>query len=374
MKCLYVNTHFAPDYHYGGVVESSSKIHKYVQRLLPFFVVAVSKNPAVVKSYLGESGLCFQSVFLHRFGVSLALILPLWRLIKTYDLIVVNGIFTFPVTLAQVFCIIQRKSFVVSVRGGLEPWRLEHKKYRKVIFNKLVTFPLLRKASYIHVTSDNEYTNLVHLGFENIKLISNGIDNELVAQFIPKNNIFFNKGQFVFLFLSRTDKEKGIDMLLKAYQKFSLKFQNKDYLLAIVGPDHQGYLQSLNVDYDGLNIYRANGVYGDEKFQIIHESSCVILPSYSENFGNIVAEGMAMAKPVITTTGTPWQILADQKFGYWVEPTAEDLFLAMQSVYKLTENERGGMGREARRYIMENMSWVKSAGEFVNLFQSISIR
>lgn len=369
MKCLFVNTHFAPDYQFGGVVESSSKIHKYVQRLVPFFVVSVSKNPDNVNAYLRSSGTCYPSIALHRFGLSIALILPLWRLVKQHDLIVVNGIFTFPVTLAQLFAVIQKKPFIVSVRGGLEPWRLLHKNYRKTIYNKLITFPLLKRATFIHVTSDDEYANLIKLGFSNLKLISNGIDNELVNDFVPKKRQFFPDGKFVFLFLSRTDKEKGIDILLGAYSRFSQVNKSTNYMLAIVGPDHQHYLRDMNINYVDKNIHRIDGVYGENKFQIIHEADCIVLPSYSENFGNIVAEGMGMAKPVITTTGTPWRILKEMDMGFYIEPTESELFVAMQSVYNMSAKDRERMGTEARRYIMENMSWEKKAVNFVELFE-----
>lgn len=369
MKTLYVNTHFAPDYQYGGVVESASKIHKYVRRLMPFYAVAVSSNPDRVNKYLGDSGFCFKSVFLHRFGVSINLILSLWQLVKSHDLIVINGIFTFPVTLAQIYSCIQRKKFIVSVRGGLEPWRLNHKKFRKAFFNNLVTFPLLRRASCIHVTSVDEENHVSTLGFRNARLIPNGIDAELFEEFIPQPRRFFPDSVFVFLFLSRTDKEKGLDILLRAYDNFcKAQHETGNFVLALVGPDHQGYLDDLNIDYESRNIIRMPGIYGEDKLQIIYESSCVILPSYSENFGNIVAEGMAMGKPVITTTGTPWSVLKENCLGFYVEPTVDEVFLAMLTVYELSIDAREQLGKKAKEFIIRNMSWSSRALQFFDLF------
>jgi glycosyltransferase involved in cell wall biosynthesis len=370
MKYLYINTHFAPDYEFGGVVESSHKIYKYVRRIIPFFVVAVSQNPKSVNKFLGKGGKCFQSLFFHRFGFSISLIFPLWNLIRSSDLIVINGIFTFPVTLAQIICVLQSKPFVVSIRGGLEPWRLSHKRLRKLIFNRLFTFRLLRKAARIHVTSEQEYSHLNALGFENLCLVQNGIDSEFFEHYSPTGRVFFENKLFVFLFLSRTDREKGLDILISAYRRFLSEFPNRDYLLAIIGPDHQGYLKDLNLDFESLNIFRSAGVYGSEKYQLISESSCVILPSYSENFGNIIAEGMAMGKVVITTTGTPWRVLSDNAFGYWIEPTAEELFLAMKTVYQLTTEDRALMGKGARDFILGHMSWQTKANELVKMFKS----
>lgn len=369
MKCLYVNTHFAPDFQYGGVVESSSKIFKYVKRVIPFFVVATSQHPNFVNNYLEDCGICFKSIFFHRFGFSIALIFPLWRLIKIHQLIVINGIFTFPVTVAAFFSIIQKKPFVVSIRGGLEPWRLNHKKIRKLIYNYLITYPLLRRASCIHVTSEDEYRNLYNLGFKNLKLVTNGIDVELINSFIPTGNKFFSDKKFVFLFMSRTDKEKGVNILLDAYSKFRKINPYANVNLAIVGPDHQGYLEKMGINYGESDILRINGVYGLDKFQIIYESGCIILPSYSENFGNIVAEGMAMARPVITTTGTPWSALKDNNMGFYAKPTSDHIYMCMQACYELSNYERAEMGAKARKYILENMSWSIKAEELIKMFR-----
>lgn len=372
---LYVNTHFAPDYFYGGVVESSSKIHKYVNRLIPFYAVAVSSNPDDVNKYLNQSGICFKSVISHHFGISFDLIIPLWKMIGKSDLIVVNGIFTFPVTLAQIFCIVRCKKFIVSVRGGLEPWRLNRKKFRKVLFNKFVTFPLLQHASWIHVTSAEEERHVAILGFKNTKLISNGVDVELFESFAPQNKKYFHNEKFIFLFLSRTDKEKGLDILLSAYKKFlfvNKEESNVDFVLAIVGPDNQGYLANLNIDFEKSNIIRINGVYGSDKMQIIYESDCIILPSYSENFGNIIAEAMAMSKPVITTTGTPWRVLKERNLGFYVEPTEDEIFKAMQTIYTMPKPDRDQLGRCANHFIINNMSWASKALQFVALFKGVN--
>lgn len=371
MKLLYVNTHFAPDYHFGGVVESSSKIFKYVGRKLHFYVVAVSKTPQQVNAHIQSKGACYKSIIFHRFGFSLALVAPLWILIRKHDGIVINGIFTFPVTLAQIFSLLQRKPFVVSIRGGLEPWRLQQKRFRKLIFNTLITFPLLRRAACIHVTSDREYENLMGLGFKRIQLIKNGIDCELIDSFTPKYERFFDEKKFVFLFLSRTDKEKGIDLLVKAYERLIQEFGKGDLLLAIVGPDYSGYLDSLSIDFEARKIYRSEGIYGERKFQLIFESDCIVLPSYSENFGNIVAEGMAMGRTVITTTGTPWKVLADLKIGFYITPTSEDLFTAMRAAYLMSEQERTEVGHRAKMYVYNNISWNQISEEFISFFYQV---
>ena len=239
------------------------------------------------------------------------------------------------------------------------------------MFNIAVTFPVLRRAKAIHVTSDEEFRNVEALSMKNIRLIKNGVDREVFENFTSQGSRYFDPSKFIFLFMSRTDKEKGLDILFNAYRAFSEKHSSAEHVLAIVGPDHGGYLETLSDDIKGLNIYRNTGVYGEEKLQIISESHVVVLPSYSENFGNIVVEGMAMGKPVITTQGTPWKVLQDFGLGYWIKAEVDLLADAMDKVYLCSQDARVKMGISAREYAFDNLSWDTIAQELVALYKDV---
>ena len=78
----------------------------------------------------------------------------------------------------------------------------------------------MKKAKYIHVTSDEEEKNIRKLGFDNTIKITNGIDIEEFDK-LPDASIENKyRDRFIFLFLSRTDKEKGIDLLIETYRSF----------------------------------------------------------------------------------------------------------------------------------------------------------
>ena len=48
---------------------------------------------------------------------------------------------------------------------------------------------------------------------------------------------------------------------------------------------------------------------GEEKNKVIASNMALVLPSKSENFGNVVLEALAQGTPVIASKNTPWQIL-----------------------------------------------------------------
>ena len=324
----------------------------------------MSKDPNAVYEILKDDGRCYESWLFHRFGFSWKAIFGLGKDVKSADVLLINGIFTFPVTLAQFYAVIFGKPFIVAVRGGLEPWRVAHKKWKKYFYIKFITSPLMRRARFIHVTSDIEEKSIRALGFTNIFKVTNGIDFEMYADLPDKYSYEdFRDSRFIFLFMSRTDKEKGLDILVEAYRRFCREFNPKDFLLLIVGPDHQGYLRGFNLDYERENIVRINGIYGDNKIKIIRRADVVVLPSYSENFGNIVAEALACERPVITTTGTPWKEIENIGCGYYIRPNQEELYEAMKEVYQKSKEELEEMGKKGRKYIFDNFNWESKAKE-----------
>jgi glycosyltransferase involved in cell wall biosynthesis len=292
--------------------------------------------------------------------------------VRAADALLINGIFTFPVTIAQIYAVLFGKPFIVATRGGLEPWSVAHKKWKKYFYIKLVTLPLMRRARFIHVTSDKEEQSIRALGFSNIIKVTNGIDLEMYDD-LPGRYSYdgFRDERFVILFMSRTDKEKGLDILIEAYRKFCLKYLTIDHLLLIVGPDHQGYLKRFNLEYKKENIEYINGVYGDDKIRLIRRADVVVLPSYSENFGNIIAEALACERPVITTTGTPWKEVEQARCGLCIQPECEKLFLAMEKVYLMSREKRDDMGRLGRAYIINNFSWKRKAEELSSYLEKL---
>jgi glycosyltransferase involved in cell wall biosynthesis len=360
INILFVNTHFTPDYHFGGVVESGSKIYKYLNKITTDISLAVvSKTPDKVNKFLKNNERCYKSIMAHGYGFSPELIFGLWIQVKKCDRLFVNGTVTFPTIIAQLYALLQRKPYIVSLRGAIEPWRMNHKKWKKYLYFKIIVIPLLKRASDIHVTAKQEENSLKLLGINKCFMASNGIDIEQY-QSLPdkyKFNTPYLQDKFVFLFLSRMDKEKGLDILFKAYTAFIRNNKSNDYVLLLVGPDNQNYLKSLKLDFSNLPVHYIPGVYGNEKIDVIRRSDIVLLPSYNENFGNIVAEAFACKRPVITTNGTPWNEIENLGCGFYIQPVEGELLTAMQRSYNMSIGERKNMGDIGRKYIFKDYDW-----------------
>ena len=178
------------------------------------------------------------------------------------------------------------------------------------------------------------------------------------------------------LFLSRVHPKKGVDLLLQAFCELrTLDGQLCDYVLQIAGEGDNAYLSSLRSLADRLGVGEyvqwLGGVYGDRKWELIREADLLVLPTHSENFGIVVAEAMASGTPVLTTKGTPWNVLNTEHCGWCVDVNVEAIKSALRSFVASSEDELQQMGLRGRRLVEENYDTRSIAREYVKLYTSL---
>ncbi len=93
-----------------------------------------------------------------------------------------------------------------------------------------------------------------------------------------------------------------------------------------------------------------------------------VLPSFSENFGVVVAEALSYGIPVIATRGTPWADLESFGCGWWVEPGVPFLTEALRAATALGDEERAAMGERGLAYV-QRYNWDAIASETLCLYR-----
>lgn len=116
------------------------------------------------------------------------------------------------------------------------------------------------------------------------------------------------------------------------------------------------------------------GVYGDEKWRLFRQSDVFVLPTYSENFGIVVAEALACGTPVVATKGTPWEELQTYRCGWWTEIGTQPLVDALNVFLSLDEQELEVMGENGRRLVEEKYSVKNMAEAMVRLYDKVLMK
>ena len=133
------------------------------------------------------------------------------------------------------------------------------------------------------------------------------IPNGIISSDFTSANHIEKKEKRVILFISRIHKKKGIELLLESWKLLPELWNT--WKIRIIGDGDEAYIESLKrllISMELNSVYIEGPKYGDDKIDAYSEADIFVLPSYSENFGIVVAEAMASSLPVITTTATPW--------------------------------------------------------------------
>lgn len=279
-----------------------------------------------------------------------------------------NGLWQMPVHVMAKDAQNKQIPYIISPHGMLEPWALNAGKWKKKLALALYQRKDLESAACIHTTAKMEAENIRKLGFKNpIAVIPNGID---LNEFPIKNMQKINSKKTI-LFLSRIHPKKGIEILIDAWSQLNLKLK-ADWQVEIAGNGEKSYVEALQkeIQEKGLEseIRIVGPQYGEAKLAAYHRADLFVLPTYSENFGIVVAEALACGVPVITTKGTPWEELNKYNAGWYIEIGVASLILALNEALRLTERERQEKGHNGRS-LVENKYNIKAvAKQMIELY------
>ncbi len=279
-----------------------------------------------------------------------------------------NPFYNYSVKTARRFSV----PYVISPRGTLEPWAYAHNGWKKKIAMFLYEKSNLNKANCILATADAEAMNIRKL-FPDVPIavIPNGID---LNEYPLRSDDTIDRINKDILFLSRINPKKGVDMLISVWAK--IHDQYPEWKVKIVGPcDDEKYLESLKKQIANYNLGNCislhEPVYGEEKYRLYSHSSLFVLPTYSENFGMVVAEAMSCGLPVITTTGAPWECLRQHKLGWWIEPEENQLEEALKDALDSGDARLVEMGKRASYYVKQTYDSKEVSKMMVEVFEWI---
>lgn len=309
MKIIQISASYKPAAVYGGPTQSVSKLseelcnsgeHVEVLTTLANGKTELSFPAGKLTRIDGVPVFLFKRLTKDHSHFSPALLKHLWLTInKTKEPLIIH-IHAWWNLVSALSCLIaqlKKVPVVLSPRGTLSSYSFSnnHTSVKKWI-HLLAGKNLLRNCCF-HVTSEQEKQEIIRLIHpKRITMVPNFIRFPAHSESITTNKTAALK----LLFLSRIEAKKGLEILLEALDEIPVLYQ-----LTIAGtgePEYIGHLKKIVtkrsmerfVNWIGFQDY-------ESKFRVLEKHDLLVLPSYNENFGNVVIESLAVGTAVLVS-------------------------------------------------------------------------
>jgi glycosyltransferase involved in cell wall biosynthesis len=242
---------------------------------------------------------------------------------------------------------------IVSVHGMLEPWAMNHKRWKKLLGWYGYQRHCLNSADALHATSEREAASIRRLNLQpHIETIPWGTDLPSLAPATERNADCRTA-----LFVGRIYPVKGLPLLIDAWAQL----RPSGWTLNIIGPDQAGHRGELEarVRSSGLTeeISFIGPLSGDALQKAYETAELFVLPSHTENFGMAAAEALAHGLPVIASQGTPWEVLQRENCGWWPPVSVDGIAAALADATSRSHEQLAEMGRRGRDLVRRDFTW-----------------
>ncbi len=253
--------------------------------------------------------------------------------------------------------------YVLSPRGMLVGELIRRKsRWLKTAWIALIERRNLEGAAAVHLTSAEEATELGHFRFRlrTVREVPNGVDAPgpwSLEQVSPAVAEVLAGPPFV-LMLGRISWKKGIDRALAALARVP------GVPLVLAGNDDEGYTPKLRALAGELGVaervHFLGAVAGTDKEALLSRAELLLLPSYSENFGNVVLEALARGCPAVVTPEVgAAEVVRAAGAGMVVDGDPAALAAGIQAL--LESPDRQEMGRRGQEQVAAHFTWERVA-------------
>lgn len=311
-----------------------------------------------------------------RYSEELSKALP--ALVKNSDIVHVHTVWQHPTWVAARICQALGKPYILRPCGMLDKWSLSQSALKKKIYLLLLAAPVIRNASALHFTSEEELLNSLVIGKSGGSfVIPNGLPSSAIEN-LPDKDAFRRRfpeltGKRIVLFLSRLHYKKQPDVVIKAFG--NICGINDRLVLVLAGPAEPAYQAELIALANRLNLSGRICFTGMLQGSAVQEAYCAaelfVLPSLQENFGIAVAEAMAASCPVVVSEQVNLASdIRESKAGIVCESNVASTAAAME---QLLENQklREEMGENGRNLVTRKFTWVQVADSLLEVYENI---
>lgn len=340
MRVLQVNASYKPAYIYGGPTMSVSKLSEELVKagctIEVFTTTAngVTELPETSQQVEGVQVRYFKRITKDHSHFSPRLLTALWKEVRSFDIVHIHAWWNLVSVLASGIAVLRGVPVVLSPRGTLSDYSFTN---RHVAIKKIlhaVTGKFLLNRCYLHTTSEREEAAMtVLLKPKGIFTIHNFVDLPAMPDPPPAIPVNLHENSLLkLLFFSRIEQKKGLELLFAALAGTAIP-----YRLTVAGSGDEQYVTALKKLSEQYKIdYHIDwvGFKGHDKFELIAAHHLLVLPSYDENFGNVVIESLAMGTAMLISTAVGLAAYtANRQFGWICETNALSIKNCLIEIY-----------------------------------------
>ena len=293
---------------------------------------------------------------------------------KTFDIAHTHSVFLWPTRAAARAAKRSRVPYVLSPRGMLVMDLVQRRsRWLKKAWISLAERHNIEDAAIVHLTSKLEAVELAQFGFKlpGVCVVPNGADlaSDGEGNQMPSTTIMeLAAGPRYLLFLGRINWKKGLDRLIAAMALVP------EIRLIIAGNDEENYQPTLEAlaaqHWVAERIRFAGPAYGEDKRVLLRHATALVVPSYSENFGNVVLEAMAAGCPVVATREVgAADIVSESGAGIVLEGSPEALASGIAALMSDPQSA-GVMGSRGKEAVAGRYTWDVVAKSMENVYKS----
>jgi glycosyltransferase involved in cell wall biosynthesis len=370
LKILLIVPSYRPAYVYGGPIEAVSNLAESLvkrgQEVTVYTTNANGKEDLSVECGIpvnvdNVSVYYFKRITRGHSNFSPDLLRVLNKSVKTFDIIHIQSWWNLVAMPAAWICLKHKITPIISPRGTLTSYTFtQSKRLIKESLHRLAGKKWLKQSNLLFTSTREQSEALKYVQ----PLQTDVLPNIHFFPAIQPNDL--TKEQYLdILFLGRIDPAKNLEFLLhEVTTHLKIPFQ-----LTIAGTGDPEYVKTLKAAVEkDQRIKWCGKVEGLNKFHLLRTSDLLVLPSHTENYGNVILESLSQGTPVLISDQVGLKEYVSQHHLGWVEKTSEGSWARLlKNVWEDIET-RTTIRNEAPERIAKDFNPMQEADRYIDYY------
>lgn len=375
MKVLIISEGFYPAKQYGGPVTSIRNLCELIKEDVEIFVIAnnFELNTHEILNVVSSKWIQTSGIKLMYLSKKNQTKNNFRKIVKTInpDCIYLNSLFSYK-TIIPFLKIAKKENIkvVLATRGQLCKGAIK-KSIKKLIYIFVFKKYIVSPNVVFQSTSCDETNGIVkYLNVDNMKI--HEIPNIPSLPHKQLDYIRKEKDCLSIVFVSRIHPKKNLLYVLEVLSQINDKYKIS---LDIYGPKEdmdywkkclnqiEKLERKININYKG--IIQANDV-----FEIFSKYELFFFPTFSENYGHVIAESLFSGCPVLISDQTPWNDVNKFNAGFSFPLNNKSKFIdIINYLSELNDDEYSQMRKSAIKYVNYKTNYSELKVKYINLFK-----